>query len=105
MKEKQQYELGEAIKNFYETEPLQTDLSKAVANKVFTKRKESTLVFDKWLYTFAAILFAAGMIYCVRVASQFSLSFILLLLIPAACYIGLAVKEHWLISKKFLSFQ
>jgi hypothetical protein len=105
MKEKRQYELGEAIKNFYETEPLQTDLANAVASKVFEKRKESSPVFDKWLYAFAAILFAAGMIYCVRIASQFSLSFILLLLIPAACYIVLAVKEHWLISKKLLSFQ
>ncbi|MEP7371835.1 MAG: hypothetical protein ABI675_00515 [Chitinophagaceae bacterium] len=105
MKKKQQYELGEAIKNFYETKPLQSDLAKSVANKVFGRRKEAAPVFDRWLYAFAAILFAAGMIYCFSIVRQFSLSLISLVLIPAACYIGLSVKEHWLISKKLLSFQ
>ena len=97
--------LGEAIRNFYKTEPLQTDLANAVANKVFAKPKEASPVFDKWLYAFAAILFAGGMIYCVSIFRQFSLSLILLAMIPAACYIGLSVKEHLLISKKFISFQ
>ena len=105
MKKKEQYKLGEAIQNFYKTEPLKIDLANATADKIFVKTKDASPVFDKWLYTFAAILFAIGMIYCFSIFSRFSLQLILLTLVPAACYFGLSVKEHLLISKRLISFE
>ncbi len=100
MKNEEHYSLDEAIKKFYNSEPLKIDLATTVANKVFVKRNEDSIEWDKWLYVFVAVLIAGALIYSVSFFKDFSLSLFLLIVIPMVSYFGLSAKEFLLMSKK-----
>jgi hypothetical protein len=105
MKNEKEYSLDEAIKNFYKSEPLKIDLANTVANKAFIKRNEVSVVWDKWLYVFAAAIILGALIYSFNFLKDFSLSLLLLIVIPMVSYFGLSAKEFLLMSKKLPSFE
>ncbi len=93
MKKDKHYNLEEAIKNFYKSEPLKIDLANTVANKVFAKPKEVSVVSDKWLYIFVAILIVCGLIYIFSFLKEFSQPYVLLIFIPLIGYFGLSLRS------------
>lgn len=103
MKAKKQYNLDEAIRSFYKTEPLKIDLPTTVANKVTLSPNKITVLLDSLLYGFVAVLACAGLIYSFSLFSHYSFPALYLVAIPVACYFGLSVKEYSLMSKRILS--
>lgn len=102
MKKQKEYKLEEVIKNFYITEPLESDLATTVADKIFAKRNKAFPALDNWLYIFIGVLFAAGIIYGFGFLKQLSFFSGLIMLIPVAMYFGLSFKEYSLIHKRLL---
>jgi hypothetical protein len=105
MKEEEKYSLDEVVKKFYETEPLKINLSNAVVNRVFVKKKRSSFVFDKILYFVLSLISMVAVIYCFSLLAKPSMSFVMLFFIPVICIFGLSVKEYSVLSKKVHNFQ
>src|SRR4051812_44922447 len=102
MKKQKEYSLEEAVKSFYKTEPLKTDLAARVADTIFSKGKKSSPVFETWLYAFAVILTIAGIIYGLNYLIQVSVLSGLLIIISIAVYLTLSFKEYSVTAKKLL---
>ena len=100
MRKKNQYNLGEAVKEFYQTEPLQRDLATTVANKIFPEKPVDSFVLDKILLIMLCFILVASFIYVYGFLTQVSLGIILLFLIAIAGLISLSIKEHLILLKR-----
>lgn len=98
MSKKYQYKLDEAIKELYKIEPLQQDLAATVANKIFSEQ-EST-VLDKILLIALGFAVIVSLIYVFRLLSEVSLTTVLLFVITILGFIGLTIKEHFVLLRK-----
>lgn len=102
MKRADKYNLEQAIKKFYETEPLKIDLAKAVSSKVFVKYRSMPRVVDNYLCIFAVIILVVSIIYSFNFISQISLFAIGSFAIISIGFFSLSVKEFSVMSKKLL---
>ena len=100
---KKEYRLDEAIKNFYKTDALKTDLAKSVSESVFVKPSAVRSSLDKWLFVFVAILISVGLMYSFSLLRQVSFPALCLILFSVVSFVGLARKEYNLFSKRLLS--
>lgn len=100
MNDKDQYELGEAIRRFHGTPPLNIDLATIVAGKIFRQQRIKTFVPDKWLYASIAVLVLAGIVLSVGRLSLPSLPAIMLIVLLAAAFALLSAKEYSAMAKR-----
>ena len=100
MKEKNQYNLDEAVKELYKTEPLRQDLASTVANKVFAKQKTASSVLDKILVVTLFFVITASLVYGFSLLGGITLTAVLIFVITIAGFIGLSVKEHLIMLKR-----
>ena len=100
---KKEYKLDEAIKNFYTTAPLKTNLAKTIPERVFMKPEEVRSPMDKWLYVFAVILVFIGLMYSFSFFQHISMPAFFLILFSIVSFAGLARKEYSLFSRRLLS--
>ena len=93
--------LRHAIKANYKTEPLTTNLSVAVADRIFGKQAAYSSLHEKWYYILIGILSVAALCWCVIYMSSISLPpAYLLFIIPIACFWWLAKKELSLFTRQ-----
>ncbi len=97
---KKQYNLREAVKELYKTEPLQRDLAATVANKIFPEKPPESFVLDKILLITLGFILAASFIYVYGFLIQISSVIILLFLAATGGLIGLSIKEHLILLKR-----
>jgi hypothetical protein len=103
MKEEQSERLSELIKTVYETEPLKINLSMAVTEKLFDKKKTPALPFDNWLYFVIGIISVSILAYCAGYFYKFVLSPVFVMVVFAGIlYCWLAAKEIRLYSKRLV---
>jgi len=102
MKKKEQYNIDEAIKYFYDTEPLKNDLAATVANRVFAKKEKPSLKFEYWAYFILFLIIAGSVAYYFSLLMKLSLSPILILLMVAGCVVFISLKEFSILYKKLL---
>lgn len=100
MKEKDQYKLDEAIKTFYQTEPLRQNFAATVADKAFAKQKSYSPVSDKILLVTLFFAVAASLIYGFSLLSEISVTVILMFAMTIAAFIGLSIKEYFVLLKR-----
>ena len=105
MKNRKKYYIQEAIKMYYKTKPLSINLANTVADKVFFEHKIKTNLLDKSIFTTLAVLIVAGLVCSFYFVKQFSILYILVIIIPICELIGLSVKEYAVIYKKILSLK
>lgn len=102
MKKKEQYNIGEAIKYFYDTVPLKHDLAVTVTNRVFAKKAKPSVEFEYWAYFILFVIIAGSIAYYFSLLIKLSISPILMLLMVAGCVAWMSVKEFSILSKKLL---
>lgn len=100
MKEKNQYKLDEAIKEFYKIEPLQQDLATTVANKIFAEQKKESTVLDKTLLITLGFAVVVSLIYVLSLLSEISFATALMFVVAIVGFIGLSVKEHFVLLRR-----
>lgn len=100
MKKKNQYKLGEAVKELYQIEPLQHDLATTVADKVFDARTKDSSALDKILGIALCAILAASFIYVYGFLTELSAVIILLFLAAVGGLTGLSIKEHFILVKQ-----
>lgn len=97
---KNQYNLREAVKELYQTEPLRRDLATTAANKIFSEKPTDSFVLDKILLITLGFILAASFIYVYGFLTQISSLIILLFLAAVGGLIGLSIKEHLILLKR-----
>lgn len=98
---KEKYQLDEAIKEFYEIKPLRRDLAATVAHKIFAEeQKKESLVGDKILLAALCFLMVVSLIYAFSLLAEVSLTAILLCVITLGAFIGLTIKEHFILLRR-----
>ncbi|HEX8332088.1 MAG TPA: hypothetical protein VF622_05670 [Segetibacter sp.] len=102
MEKKEQYNIDEAIKYFYDTEPLKRDLATTVANRVFAKKAKPSLEFEYGAYFILFVIIAVSIAYYFSLLIKLSMSPILILLMVAGCVAWMSMKEFSILSKKLL---
>lgn len=102
MKKKEQYNIDEAIKYFYDTEPLKNDLATTVADRIFLKKEETSIVFEYWAYFILCLIIAGSIAYYFNLLIKLSLSPILILVMATGFLAWVSVKEFSILSKKLL---
>ena len=100
MKEKDEYNLEEAIKHFYCGEPLKKDLATSVTNKIFEEQKKPSGIFDKWFYFSIGLIIVALFVYFISILNSLSVPSVLMMMILSVMLIGLSIKEFSVFSKK-----
>jgi hypothetical protein len=100
MKKKDRYNLDEAIKEFYITEPLRRDFAAAVADKAFANQKNDPTALDKILIITLGFVTAAALIYGFSLLSEISVAAVSLFVITIAGFIVLSIKEHLILLKR-----
>lgn len=106
MSNKEQFNLDEAIKLFYKTEPLMVDLSSAVSNKVFAEQRSSVSYKD--IAAYLAIGFIGLVVLFLSLNYLVSLQLpleLLLLIIPVLFYFWLSAKEISALYIKYLQLK
>ena len=100
MKEKDEYNLEEAIKHFYRGEPLKKNLANSVTNKLFEEQNNSSIYFDNWFYLSIGLIIVSLLVYFISILNLLSISSVLMMVIFSATLIGLSIKEFSVFSKK-----
>jgi hypothetical protein len=94
VKNKESYDLSEAIKNTYRTEPLKTNLSLSVAEKVFAGKPAPPAFTDRLLPILFYILFVSGAGYSLYyLVSAAPAGLLILFLLFAAGYWWISMRE------------
>ena len=100
MKEKDEYNLEEAIKHFYRGEPLKKNLANSVTNKLFEEQNNSSVFFDNWFYFSIGLIIISLLVYFISILNSLSVPSVLMMMILSVMLIGLSIKEFSVFSKK-----
>ena len=94
---KENYNLDEAVKKLYKVEPLRRDFAAIVANKAFGEQKRDSTVLDKIHLITLWLVLIASLIYGFSLLSGASLTIILIFIVIILGFIGLSIKEHFIL--------
>jgi hypothetical protein len=94
---KENYNLDEAVKKLYKVEPLRRDFAAIVANKAFGEQKRDSTVLDKLLFITLCFVITASLIYGLSLLGGVSLTIILIFVVTILGFIGLSIKEHFIL--------